>query len=113
MEFSSLAANGMYDDAAPGAGLVTGIGRVSGRQVMVVGNDGIIRTVNDAACGLLGYTREELLNTQASNIFVADEPIFSIVAGTLKDIRLEYKHKSGKLIRREIADASSPKAFRT
>ena len=39
LELSALAAGGMYDDAAPGAGLVTGIGRVSGREVMVVGND--------------------------------------------------------------------------
>ena len=39
LELSALAAGGMYDDAVPGAGLVTGIGRVSGRQVMVVGND--------------------------------------------------------------------------
>ncbi len=39
LELSALAAGGMYDDAVPGAGLVTGIGRVSGREVMVVGND--------------------------------------------------------------------------
>ena len=39
LELSALAGNGMYDDAVPGAGLVTGIGRVSGREVMVVGND--------------------------------------------------------------------------
>ena len=39
LELSALAAGGMYEDAAPGAGLVTGIGRVSGREVMVVGND--------------------------------------------------------------------------
>ncbi len=39
LELSALAAGGMYDDAVPGAGLVTGIGRVSGREVVVVGND--------------------------------------------------------------------------
>ena len=39
LELSALAGGGMYDDAAPGAGLVTGIGRVSGRAVIVVGND--------------------------------------------------------------------------
>ena len=33
----------MYNDAAPGAGLVTGIGRVSGRAVMVVGNDATVK----------------------------------------------------------------------
>ena len=33
----------MYDDEAPGAGLVTGIGRVSGREVLVVANDATIK----------------------------------------------------------------------
>ena len=32
LEFSQLAAYGMYHNAAPGAGVITGIGRVSGRE---------------------------------------------------------------------------------
>ncbi len=43
LELSPLAAGGLYDDAAPGAGLVTGIGRVSGRTVMVVANDATVK----------------------------------------------------------------------
>jgi acetyl-CoA carboxylase carboxyltransferase component len=43
LELSSLAAFGMYDDDAPGAGLVTGIGRVSGRDVLVVANDATVK----------------------------------------------------------------------
>ena len=43
LELSALAAGGMYDDQAPGAGLVTGIGRVSGREVMVVANDATVK----------------------------------------------------------------------
>ncbi len=39
LELSPLAADGMFDGQAPGAGVVTGIGRVSGRDVMVVAND--------------------------------------------------------------------------
>jgi len=39
LEIAALAADGMYDGAAPSAGLVTGIGRVSGREVMVIAND--------------------------------------------------------------------------
>jgi acetyl-CoA carboxylase carboxyltransferase component len=39
LEIGALAADGLYDGAAPSAGLVTGIGRVSGREVMVVAND--------------------------------------------------------------------------
>ncbi len=43
LEIGQLAAFGMYDDAAPGAGLIAGIGRVSGRQVMVVANDSTVK----------------------------------------------------------------------
>ncbi len=43
LELSPLAANGLYDDAIHGAGLITGIGRVMGREVMVVCNDATIK----------------------------------------------------------------------
>lgn len=43
LELSGLAANGHYGDQAPGAGLVTGIGRVSGREVMIVANDATVK----------------------------------------------------------------------
>ena len=33
----------MYDDDAPGAGIVTGIGRVSGREVLIVANDATVK----------------------------------------------------------------------
>ena len=43
LELSPLAAHGMYDGDAPGAGLVTGIGRVAGREVMVIANDATVK----------------------------------------------------------------------
>jgi len=43
LELSALAAHGMYDGEAPGAGLVTGIGRVAGREVMVIANDATVK----------------------------------------------------------------------
>lgn len=43
LELSQLAANGMYDDAIHGAGLITGIGRVEGRECMIVCNDATIK----------------------------------------------------------------------
>ena len=43
LELSPLAAWGMYDDDAPGAGIVTGIGRVSGREVLIVANDATVK----------------------------------------------------------------------
>ena len=43
LEFSTFAAEGMYDGAAPGAGIVTGIGRIQGREVMIVANDATVK----------------------------------------------------------------------
>jgi 3-methylcrotonyl-CoA carboxylase beta subunit len=43
LELSPLAAYGMYDDAAPGAGVITGIGRVSGKECMIVCNDATVK----------------------------------------------------------------------
>ena len=46
LKLSPLAAGGMYDDAIHGAGLITGIGRASGRLVMVVCNDATVNGGN-------------------------------------------------------------------
>jgi acetyl-CoA carboxylase carboxyltransferase component len=43
LELSPLAAWDLYDQDAPAAGLVTGIGRVSGREVLVVANDATVK----------------------------------------------------------------------
>ncbi|MGQ0734179.1 MAG: carboxyl transferase domain-containing protein [Acidobacteriota bacterium] len=43
LEFSPLAAWGLYESEAPAAGLITGIGRVSGRDVLVVANDATVK----------------------------------------------------------------------
>jgi 3-methylcrotonyl-CoA carboxylase beta subunit/propionyl-CoA carboxylase len=43
LELSPLAAFEMYDNEAPSAGIVTGIGRVSGREVLIVANDATVK----------------------------------------------------------------------
>jgi acetyl-CoA carboxylase carboxyltransferase component len=43
LEFSALAANGMYDDQAPSAGVITGAGVIHGREVVVVANDATVK----------------------------------------------------------------------
>ena len=43
LELSPLAAWGLYDNDAPAAGIVTGIGRVSGREVLIVANDATVK----------------------------------------------------------------------
>src|SRR5262249_45737335 len=43
LEIGALCAHGLYDGAAPSAGIVTGIGRVRGREVMIVANDATVK----------------------------------------------------------------------
>jgi 3-methylcrotonyl-CoA carboxylase beta subunit len=43
LEIGATAAHGMYGDAAPAAGVICGIGRVEGREVMVVCNDATVK----------------------------------------------------------------------
>src|SRR5437764_1123835 len=43
LELSPLAANGMYDDEAPAAGIVTGVGRVQQRECVIVANDATVK----------------------------------------------------------------------
>ncbi|MBV8993284.1 MAG: methylcrotonoyl-CoA carboxylase [Pseudonocardiales bacterium] len=43
LELSPLAATGMYGEEAPAAGIITGIGRVSGRECVIVANDATVK----------------------------------------------------------------------
>jgi 3-methylcrotonyl-CoA carboxylase beta subunit len=43
LELSQLAAHGMYNDEAPSAGIITGVGRVAGRECVIVCNDATVK----------------------------------------------------------------------
>ena len=43
LELSALAAFEMYNGESPGAGIITGVGRVSGRECVVVANDATVK----------------------------------------------------------------------
>src|SRR5437868_13177032 len=43
LELSAFAAHGMYDGAVPAAGIITGIGRIKGRECVVVANDATVK----------------------------------------------------------------------
>ena len=43
LELSPMAAHGLYDDEAPGAGIITGIGVISGRECVIVANDATVK----------------------------------------------------------------------
>ncbi|MGE4426764.1 MAG: acyl-CoA carboxylase subunit beta [Solirubrobacteraceae bacterium] len=64
LELSSLAAHGMYEDQAPGAGMITGIGRVSGREVMIVCNDATVKGGSYFPMTAKKQTRAQLIALQ-------------------------------------------------
>ena len=43
LEFSPMAAHDMYDGKAPAAGIITGLGRVSGQEVVIIANDATVK----------------------------------------------------------------------
>ncbi|WP_207459507.1 carboxyl transferase domain-containing protein [Azospirillum sp. SYSU D00513] len=43
LELSQLAAHGVYEDSIPAAGIITGIGRVAGRECVIVANDATVK----------------------------------------------------------------------
>ena len=43
LELSPLAADGMYGDEAPAAGIITGVGRIEGRECVIVANDATVK----------------------------------------------------------------------
>ena len=43
LELSTLAAHGLYNDEVPSAGIVTGIGVVHGREVVIIANDATVK----------------------------------------------------------------------
>ncbi len=43
LELSPMAAHGLYDGDAPSAGVITGVGRVSGRECVIVANDATVK----------------------------------------------------------------------
>ena len=43
LEMGLFAAHGLYDGDAPGAGLITGVGRIAGRECMLVVNDATVK----------------------------------------------------------------------
>ena len=43
LELSALAANGLYEDEAPAAGIITGIGRIQQRECLIIANDATVK----------------------------------------------------------------------
>ena len=74
LEIAPLAADGMYDDECPGAGMIAGIGRVSGRECMIVANDATVKGVTYYPVTVKKHLRaqEIALENQLPCIYLVD-----------------------------------------
>src|SRR3981081_4240577 len=74
LELSPLAAKGLYGDEAPGAGIITGIGRVSGRECVVVANDATVKGGTDYPMTVKKHLRaqEVALQNRLACIYLVD-----------------------------------------
>jgi 3-methylcrotonyl-CoA carboxylase beta subunit len=74
LELSQMAAYGMYDDAVPSAGIITGIGRVSGREVMIICNDATVKggTYYPMTCAKQARAQEIAQKNKLPCIYLVD-----------------------------------------
>ncbi len=74
LELSQMAAYGMYDDQVPSAGLITGIGRVAGREVMIICNDATVKggTYYPMTCEKQGRAQEIAQENKLPCIYLVD-----------------------------------------
>ena len=79
LELSPLAAWEMYDGDAPGAGVVTGIGRVSGREVLIVANDATVK-------GGTYYPMTVKKHVRAQEVALQNRPILSLEASVWRHL---------------------------
>ncbi len=74
LELSQMAAYGLYDDAVPSAGLITGIGRVAGREVMIICNDATVKggTYYPITCAKQARAQEIAAQNRLPCIYLVD-----------------------------------------
>jgi len=74
LELSQMAAYGMYDDEVPSAGIITGIGRVSGREVMIICNDATVKggTYFPITCKKQGRAQQIARENHLACIYLVD-----------------------------------------
>ena len=87
LEIAQLAAFGLYDDEAPGAGLIAGIGRVSGRLVMIVANDSTVKVARTSADSQKASARAACCARKTARLLVF---IWSIRGANLPSTRPTY-----------------------
>src|SRR5260221_7697587 len=74
LELSPLAANGMYDGEAPAAGMITGIGRIQGRECLIIANDATVKGGTDFPMTVKKHLRaqEIALHNRLPCIYLVD-----------------------------------------
>jgi len=74
LELSQFAAYECYDDYVPGAGMITGIGRVAGREVMIICNDATVKggTYYPLTCSKQGRAQDIARENRLPCIYLVD-----------------------------------------
>lgn len=74
LELSQMAAYGMYEDQVPSAGILTGIGRVAGREVMIICNDATVKggTYYPMTCAKQARAQEIAAQNRLPCIYLVD-----------------------------------------
>ncbi|KAG8697650.1 hypothetical protein FRC11_014938, partial [Ceratobasidium sp. 423] len=99
LELSSLAGYNLYDNSVPGAGIITGIGRINGRECMVVCNDATVKggsyfpmtisVVHGISVAGGAYVPamadENIIVRQQGRIFLAGPPLVKAATGEVVD----------------------------
>ncbi|KPL19053.1 MAG: methylcrotonoyl-CoA carboxylase [candidate division Zixibacteria bacterium SM23_81] len=89
LEFSPLAAYGMYDDGFPSAGIITGVGVIRGREVLVVANDATVKGGTYVPMTIKKHVRaqEVALENRLPCIYLVDSGgiFLPLQAGTFPD----------------------------
>jgi len=84
----------------------TGAFEGSGIGMALISPDGVYRRVNDALCGMLGYSREDLLGKPARSFMFEPDflpreaDFYGLMGGGVTNLVVEgrYKHRDGRLI---------------
>ncbi len=74
LELSQMAAYGMYEDQVPSAGIICGVGRVSGREVMIICNDATVKggTYYPMTCAKQARAQEIAQQNRLPCIYLVD-----------------------------------------
>src|SRR3546814_7582403 len=96
LEIGQLAACDMYNGEVPGAGIIAGIGRISGRQVMIVCNDATVKGGTYYPLTVTKHLRAQEIAAENRQIGRAHSELQSLMRNSYAVFCLKKKTKRNK-----------------